>query len=107
MQSAPLRREGGVDQAINWAREEAEKAAAARDPGWGKLMLKLANLQYTRFEKGIEEGRRSSISAGGGLTGDLDLEHAMNAWRKVAAGPSGGRRLRLNLDRKRTYSPRR
>ena len=80
----------GIDQAISQAREEAEMAVAARDPGWGKLMLKLANLQYTRFEKGVEEGRRSSISAGGGLTGDLDLEHAMNAWKKVASGPSSG-----------------
>ena len=85
--------EGGVDETINWAREEAEKAIAARDPGWGKLMLKLANLQYTRFEKSIEEGRRSSISARGSLTGDLDLEHAMNAWRKVAVGPSGGAKV--------------
>ena len=79
-----------IDQAISQAREEAEMAAAARDPSWGKLMLKLANLQYTRFEKGLEEGRRSSVSAGGGLTGDLDLEHAMNAWKKVAAGSSSG-----------------
>jgi len=30
------------------------------------------------------------VSAGGGLTGDLDLEHAMNGWRKVATGPSSG-----------------
>lgn len=82
--------ENGGDHVISRAREEAEAAVAARDPGWGKLMLKLANLQYTRFEKGNEEGRRSSISAGGGLTGDLDLEHAINAWRKVAAGPSSG-----------------
>jgi hypothetical protein len=78
----------GIDQAISHAREEAEKAAAACDPSWGKLMLKLASLQYTRFEQGVEEGRRSSINAGGGLTGDLDLEHAMNAWKKVASGPS-------------------
>ena len=78
----------GIDQAISQAREEAEKAVAVHDPGWAKLMLKLANLQYARFEKGVEEGRRSSISAGGGLTGDLDLEHAMNAWKKVASGSS-------------------
>ena len=79
-----------IDQAISQAREEAEKAAATRNPDWGKLMLRLANLQYTRFETGVEDGRRSSVSAGGGLTGDLDLEHAMNAWKKVAAGPSSG-----------------
>jgi hypothetical protein len=82
--------EVSLDEAINRAREEAEMASAAREPDWGKPVLKLANLQYTRFEKGIEEGRRSSVSAGGGLTGDLDLEHAMNAWRRVATGPSGG-----------------
>jgi hypothetical protein len=82
--------EGSVDDAITHAREEAETAAAARDPAWGRLTLKLANLLYARFEKGVEEGRRSAVSAGGGLTGDLDLEHAVNAWRKIAAGPSSG-----------------
>jgi len=82
-----------IDQAINQAREEVEHATAARDPRWGRLMLRLAHLQYTRFESvegGQGQGRRSSVGAGGGLTGDLDLEHAMNAWKKVASGGGGG-----------------
>ncbi|CAG8706618.1 4143_t:CDS:2, partial [Acaulospora colombiana] len=71
------------DEIINHAREEVERAKAARDPNWGRKVLRLCNLLYARFEKNLE-ARDDNISGQKRLTDDLDLEHAFTDWKKVA-----------------------
>ncbi|KAG8808927.1 hypothetical protein FRC17_003698 [Serendipita sp. 399] len=79
--SGPEERASSPEDVIAQVREEAEQAKAAKDPNWGRIMLRLCNLLYARYEQNLEtreEGEESKVAE------DLDLELVLGDWRKIA-----------------------
>ncbi|KIM23614.1 hypothetical protein M408DRAFT_27709 [Serendipita vermifera MAFF 305830] len=69
---------------ISQVREQVETAKLAKDPKWGIHVLRLCNLMYARYEQKMDAREANGASESNKLAEDLDLEHALGDWRKVA-----------------------
>ena len=72
------------DDLITQVRDEVERAKLAKDPKWGTHVLRLCNLLYGRYERKMDAREANDTANNNKLADDLDLEHALGDWRKVA-----------------------
>jgi len=73
------------DDIVTQVRDQVEHAKLAKDPKWGEYMLRLCNLLYARYERKLDA---KEVGTGHSIADDLDLEHALSDWRKVATSGS-------------------
>jgi hypothetical protein len=66
---------------VSQARDDVERAKLAKDPKWGQYVLRLCNLLYARYERKLDAKEAGTNHH---IADDLDLEHALGDWRKVA-----------------------
>ncbi|KAG8807745.1 hypothetical protein FRC19_006358 [Serendipita sp. 401] len=81
LKASPEERASTPEDVIAQVREEAEQAKASKDPNWGRIMLRLCNLRYLRYEENMEAREEAGENK---LAEDLDLEHVLGDWRKIA-----------------------